>query len=122
MSAVALALAASSALAACSADTNPVRDVFVAAGAGGVPSPAPDFVARSRPQSLDYVPVGTAKTGPAAPARKPEEAQAVEAELDVLRARTEAEAAALRAAGASPPPAAPSAIPPTPAQKKPVRP
>ena len=31
-------------LAGCAADTNPVRDVFVATGVGAKPRPAPDFV------------------------------------------------------------------------------
>jgi hypothetical protein len=53
--------------------------MFVAVGAGGKPAPAPEFVAGSRPADLDYVPVGTTKAGPAKPARKPEEAKAVEA-------------------------------------------
>lgn len=117
------ALAASVSLAACSADINPARDVFVAAGVGGVPAPAPDFVARSRPETLDYVPVGTAREVRPTPARKPEETRAVEAELDTLRTRKEAEAAALRAAASGAPTPAPSAAPPAkPASKQPVRP
>jgi hypothetical protein len=105
-------VAASLSLAACSADVNPTRDVLVAVGAGGVPAPAPDFVRTSRPEALDYVPVGSAKAERATPARKPEEAKAIEAELDALRARKEAEGAALRSeAAASPSPKVPAASP-----------
>ncbi len=119
---VSVALMASLGLAGCAADVNPVRDMFVAVGAGGKPAPAPEFVAGSRPANLDYVPVGTTKAGPAKPARKPEEAKAVEAELDALRTRQEADAAALRAAAAAAAGPVTPAPPVSPAAKKPARP
>lgn len=65
---------------------------------------APDFVAESRPGSLDYMPVGTAEPGPPTPARTAEEIKAAEAELDALRARNEAAGAAAARLGGTPPP------------------
>ncbi len=98
-----LALIAILGLTACAGDTNPVRDMFVAVGAGGVPAQAPEFVDRSRPADLTYVPVGSAKPGRSTPARTAADVQAAEAELDALRARNEAEAEALRRAAAGAP-------------------
>ena len=52
-----------------------------------VPPPA-DFVAKSRPQSLEYMPVGVvppARGGPAP--RKPDQVKALEAEMEGTRAR-----------------------------------
>jgi hypothetical protein len=87
-------------LAGCAADTNPVRDVFVATGVGAKPKPAPDFVVQSRPESVDYIPVGA--PAPARPIRgkTAAEAKATEAELDAARAAVEAQAAAARQVGA----------------------
>src|SRR5215210_31631 len=88
------------ALAGCSADTNPVRDVLVATGIGAKPKPAPDFVVQSRPDAVDYIPVGAA--APARPIRgkTAAEAKATEAELDAARAAVEAKAAEARQIGA----------------------
>src|SRR5215213_6551209 len=99
---VAIALA----LAGCSADTNPVRDVFVATGVGAKPKPAPDFVVQSRPEAVDYVPVGV--SAPARPIRGKTvaETKAAEAELDAQRAAIEAKATEARQVGATPAPAA----------------
>jgi hypothetical protein len=94
------------ALAGCSADTNPVRDVFVATGVGAKPKPAPDFVVQSRPEAVDYVPVGV--SAPARPIRGKTvaETKAAEAELDAQRAAIEAKATEARQVGATPAPAA----------------
>src|SRR5918998_1049962 len=73
-------------LAGCSADTNPVRDVFVATGVGAKPKPAPEFVVNSRSETVDYIPVGT--SAPTRPIRgkTAAETKAAEAELDAARA------------------------------------
>ena len=86
-------------LAGCSADTNPVRDVFVATGIGANPKPAPDFVLNSRPEAVDYIPVGV--SAPARPIRGKTvaETKAAEAELDRERAALEAKAAEARLVG-----------------------
>jgi hypothetical protein len=107
----ALALAAAAfALAGCSGDLNPVRDAFVATGIGGKARQAPDFVIQSRPETVDYVPVGV--SAPARPirAKTAAETKAAEQELDSVRAANEARAAEARVVGATPPPA-PSPVP-----------
>jgi len=96
---------ATSALAACSGDLNPVRDAMVATGVGAQTQQAPEFVARSRPERLDYIPVGTSAPPRPVPAKTADQVKAVEGELDQIRARNEAQAEAARRAGATPPPA-----------------
>jgi len=91
-------------VAACTGGSNPVRDVAVAVGAGPRAAPTPDFVAQSRPQNLDYMPIGTAEEGRPTPPRSPEEVKAAEAELNALRARNEAAGAAAARLGGTPPP------------------
>ena len=104
--AIHLAAAAAAGLAGCSGDTNPIRDVAVATGVGAQPRTAPDFVARSRPEKLDYLPVGVSAPPRATAARPQAAVSSVEAEMDALRAANEARAAEARAAGAAaaPPP------------------
>jgi hypothetical protein len=98
------------ALAACSGDLNPVRDVAVATGIGTGPKPAPDFIASTRPETVDYARPGVA---PAAfRAKTAAEVQAAEAAMDQARARNEAEAAAARQLGGTPAPAAPAGAQP----------
>jgi hypothetical protein len=94
-------------LCACSADVNPVRDVAVATGIGPQPRTAPDFVAASRPEKLDYIPVGVSAPARPVPAKPQASVGAFEAEMNAVRAANEARAAEARAAGASAPPAAP---------------
>ena len=102
-----LALAALPALAACAGDVNPVRDVAVATGIGTGPKPAPDFIASTRQETIEYTRPGVA---PAAfRAKTAAEVQAAEAAMDQVRARNEAEAAAARQLGSPPAPAAPAA-------------
>lgn len=94
------------ALGGCSGDGNLVRDVAMRAGiTGGEPKPAPDFVTRTRPESVDYTPIGAA---PPPRSTRPKSQAAVsgaEAEMNQLRTANEARAASARRAGASPPPA-----------------
>ncbi len=95
------------ALAACSGDLNPVRDLAVATGVGAEPKPAPDFIAKSRPAEVDYIEPGLAERP--SKAKSAAEVKAAEAEMDQIRAKNEAEAAAARQLGAPPPAAAPAA-------------
>lgn len=90
--------------AACADGSNPTRDLFAAVGAGPQVAETPDFVASSRPQSLDYMPVGTSQPGRSTPAWTPEEIKAAEAELDTVRARNEAKGSAAAKLGGTPPP------------------
>ena len=110
----ALVLAAMAlALAGGSADVNPVRDVFVATGGGAKPRPAPDFIAQSRPERLDYLPVGVSAPPRAIRGKTVKETKDAEAELDKVRAANEAKAAEARQAGATPPPAPVPPVPPS---------
>jgi hypothetical protein len=93
-------------------ETNPVRDVAQGVGLAGRPSPAAPFVVEARPAA----PSGFQPVGVDAPARGLQrktaaEFKAMEAQLDADRQRLEAEAAAARQAGATPPPKPPSATP-----------
>jgi hypothetical protein len=92
-------------VAACQGDANPVRDAVVSSGFGPTRAATPDFVAQSRPGSLDYVPVGTSAPARAMPARTSDEVKAAEAEMDALRARNESAGQAAVRAGATPAPA-----------------
>jgi hypothetical protein len=96
-------------LAACSGDTNPVRDALVTTGVGAQPKPAPDFVATTRPQTLDYIPVGTAPAKSAA--KSADQVKAAEAAMDKTRATNESRAATARRLGATPAPTAPAVQP-----------
>ncbi len=94
------------ALVGCSGDTNPVRDVLVTTGVGAEPKPAPDFVAASRPEKLDYIPVGTAPAKVVA--KTPDEVKATEEAMEQTRATNESRAATARELGATPAPSAPA--------------
>jgi len=102
--AVLLATLVAANVAGCTSGSNPVRDVAVSLGAGPKVAPTPDFVARSRPQKLDYMPIGTAEEGRPTPARTPDEIKAAESELDAVRTRNEAAGAAAARLGHTPPP------------------
>ncbi|MGO4386269.1 hypothetical protein AB4Y85_01910 [Microvirga sp. 2YAF29] len=87
---------------ACAGET--VRNVATSVGAGPTTAPSPDFVANSRPQSLDYMPIGGAVDGRPTAARTADEVKKAEAELDAMRARNEAAGAAAARLGGTPPP------------------
>ncbi|MEE1612037.1 hypothetical protein [Microvirga sp. CF3016] len=103
VSAVSLAMVAVG-LAGCNGSFNPVRDVATAVGAGPQTAATPDFVARSRPTNLDYMPIATPAPERPTPARTAEEIKAAEAELEALRSRNEAAGAAAAELGKTPPP------------------
>jgi hypothetical protein len=111
--AAAAALSAMALLAGCSGDANPVRDTFVAVGAGPKTAPMPDFVQKSRTATpLDYVPVGT--TAPERPsvAKTADQVKAAEAEMDATRSHNEAAGRVATQVGATPPPAPVTGAPP----------
>ncbi|WP_210331103.1 hypothetical protein [Microvirga terrestris] len=103
-STVAVMMLAVVGVAGCNGGFNPVRDVATAVGAGPQTAATPDFVARSRPANLEYMPIGTSVPERPTPARTAEETKAAEAELDALRTRNEAAGAAAAEAGKTPPP------------------
>jgi hypothetical protein len=92
------------ALAACSGDINPVRDVAVSTGIGAQQAPAPDFVEKSRSESIDYQPVGVAPPARTRSAKTADEVKAAEAEMERVRAANESRARSARRLGASPAP------------------
>jgi hypothetical protein len=99
------------ALSGCAGDLNPVRDVFVATGAGARPAAAPDFVEASRAAAPSgYVAVAPLRERET-PAKTPEEIAALEAELVATHSRSEAEAARVRRLVVGPAPE-PVAVPP----------
>jgi pyruvate/2-oxoglutarate dehydrogenase complex dihydrolipoamide acyltransferase (E2) component len=107
-------------VAACTGDTNPVRDLVVGVGAGPEPAATPDFVTASRPRSIDYIPVGTRTAGPPTPPRTADQVKAEEAALDAVRTANEVAAARAAEAGGSEPPE-PATAKPTPAKAPPTR-
>ena len=102
-------VAALLALAACSGDTNLVRDVAVATGVGSEPKAAPDFVASTRPGELDYVRPGLATR--TLPAKSAADVKAAEAAMDQVRAANETRAAEARELGSKTGPTIPAARP-----------
>jgi hypothetical protein len=88
----------------CTEGSNPTRDLFAAVGAGPKVAPAPDFVASSRPGSLDYMPIGTPQAGRPTAARTADEIKAAEAELDAIRARNESAGKSAAELGGTPTP------------------
>jgi hypothetical protein len=92
------------ALAACSGDINPVRDVAVATGVGAQQATAPEFIEKSRQADVDYQPVGVAPSARARSAKTADEVKAAEAEMERVRATNESRANSARRLGASPAP------------------
>jgi hypothetical protein len=93
-----LATAVATALAGCMSDANPVRDQLNAVGIGPKAVTAPDFVAGSRPATLDYVPVGSSAP-PRPRAKTAGEVKALEAELEAARGRNAARGGVRAASG-----------------------
>ncbi|WP_372423196.1 hypothetical protein [Salinarimonas chemoclinalis] len=85
--------AAALTLAGCAGDLNPVRDVFVAVGAGATPQQAPGFVEETRVGAPSgYVPVRPTprrETDPKTPEEVAEARAALEADLEAALARGE---------------------------------
>lgn len=88
------------ALGGCAGDANPVRDAALAAGVtGGEPRPAPDFVRRSRPPEVDYVPVGDRPPARRYRAKSKGEVEKAEEEMNRLSRANEARGVQARRAG-----------------------
>lgn len=107
-------------LSACSS-ANPTGELLESTGLGPTVAPRADFVERSRPQSLDYMTIGTSDPGRATAPRTPAEVKAAEAELDAERARNLARGTdAANLGGTPPPPPVPTPAAQKPAGKKPA--
>lgn len=91
-------------LTGCAGDLNPVRDVFVVTGIGDAPRERPDFVEETRPERLQYIPVGTAAETRETAAKTAEEIVAMEEELRQIQASNESRAAVARSLALSPAP------------------
>jgi hypothetical protein len=103
--AIALTMLAVGNVAACTDGSNPTKELANSLGLGPKITESPDFVARSRPKSLDYMPIGVAAAERPTKARTAEEIKAAEAEMDALRAQNEAAGAAAARLGGTPEPA-----------------
>jgi hypothetical protein len=92
------------ALAACGTANQIVKVPAKLVGfAADAPDPK-DFVKQSRPDELNYIPVGT-KVSREPRKMTPAEFRAIEADLDAAKTRNEAAGAEAKVAGATPPPA-----------------
>ncbi|GJE02902.1 hypothetical protein [Methylobacterium isbiliense] len=69
---------------------NPVREAAKAAGIAPPPATAPDFVARSRREGGDFLPVGVSAPPRAIRAKSAAGVKDLEADLDASRQRNEA--------------------------------
>lgn len=96
-------LLAASALAGCSGDVNPVRDAFIAAGAGAERPRAQGFVAQTRPSDdkLDYRPVSATPSPRRLRSKTQAEVSAAEAEMDAVRTRNDQSATDAQATAGS---------------------
>jgi hypothetical protein len=93
----------SAGLTACSSP-NPAGEFVESTGFGPKVAARPDFVTQTRPQSLDYMTIGTSDPGRATSAKTVAEVKAAEAELDADRARNFAKGTAAANLGGTPPP------------------
>jgi hypothetical protein len=93
-------------------ETNLVKDAAVAVGIGGEPRAAPDFVARSRPGSSEYLPVGQSAPKRNLQAKDAGRLAQAEAEMDAARNANEARGTAARNAAASAAAAEPAPVRP----------
>jgi len=100
------------ALAGCAADTNPIRDVFVATGVGAERKKPVEFVEKSRPASVDFTPVGVAPPKRAVVAKPKSGVTAAEAEMDAYRTANENKAKEAKAVGATVQPLQRPVVPP----------
>jgi hypothetical protein len=91
-------------LGACAGDVNPVRDTFVDAGIGAKPRAAPAFIERTRPENLDYLPVGADAPARSTRAKTDEEVRRAEAEMEAVRTRQAARGGAAPRSAETPKP------------------
>ncbi|MCB8820865.1 hypothetical protein [Microvirga rosea] len=102
---------------------NPTGEFVESSGLGPKMAPRPDFIAATRPQNLDYIPIGTPQEGRPTPAKSLEQVKAAEAELDAVRAQNQSRGEAAAQLGGTPAPEtlttpAPAASPATSTKKK----
>jgi hypothetical protein len=100
--AAACALIAACAVAGCGG--NSPGQFLASTGLGPKMATTPDFVANSRPQNLDYIPIGTPQQGRPTAAKTPAEVKAAEAELDALRGQNQSKGEAAAKLGGTPAP------------------
>ncbi len=106
-----LLVAASVGLPGCG-DANIVRDAAQGVGLAGRPSEPADFVRRSRADAPSgYMPVGVSAPPRAMQRKTAADFKSMEAALEAEKTRLEAEGAAAKAAGATPPPKPPVIAP-----------
>ena len=105
-------------VAACADGSNPTKELANSLGLGPKVTPPPDFVAKTRPQSLDYMPIGVPAQDRPTKARTADQIKAAEAEMDALRAQNEAAGAAAARLGETPDPKPVVAPDKKPAKKK----
>ncbi|MDJ1156894.1 hypothetical protein QNA08_01380 [Chelatococcus sp. SYSU_G07232] len=96
------AMAVSALVAGCGA--NPVRDVAVSTGFGAKPPEPAGFVKESRSAEVDYLPIGQRQPPRRIKPKTPEEAKALEEQLDAQRKANEEAAAQAKALGSAPAP------------------
>ncbi len=94
-------------IAGCSGDLSPMRAIYGPGGAGSVT--APDFVAKSRKEGGDFMPVGVSAPSRPIRAKSSEGTKSLEAELEGARGRNEAKGRAAASAGKATAPAKPAA-------------
>ena len=105
---LALVFSALAGLGVAGCSSNPVRDAFHLTGIGAEPKPAPDFIAQSRPETLEYRATGVAPPPRSTTSKTAAEVSRMETEMDALKAANEARAGVARQAGATVAPAAPN--------------
>lgn len=92
------------ALAGCAGEDNLLKKAAKLGDFATTPVESKDFVKETRPDELNYIPVGT-KVDRDARKMTPSEFRQIEADLDAQRTRNESAGAAAKTAGATPPPA-----------------
>ena len=97
-------------VAGCSGDLSPMRAIYGPGSASTVK--APDFVANSRKEGGDFMPVGVSAPGRQIRAKSSEGTKSLEAELEGARGRNEAKGRAATSAGKATTPAKPAVPPP----------
>jgi hypothetical protein len=96
----------------CVLDGASVRDAAKSAGFGPKEAAAPDFVAQSRRQGGDFLPVGVSAPPREIRAKSAAGVKALEAELDASRQRNEARGRDAAKVGGAVKPPAPPKVPP----------
>ncbi|MBZ6075036.1 hypothetical protein [Microvirga puerhi] len=83
---------------------NATGEFVESSGLGPKMAARPDFITASRPQNLDYIPIGTPQEGRPTAAKTLDEVKAAEAELDAVRAQNQSKGEAAAQLGGTPAP------------------